>query len=179
MLGLGADEASALFVVFHEGLPYVKDTMEHMKNGAETEGVTRTILGRIRHFDTWEPKVYRKDVRLPALTIDRAVSTYGPNIRRAYLHKSLNAIVQGSAADLMKMAIVKCSKAGIFDAIGVPRLVVHDELIYSMKEGYKLKDFRAMRDVMENAIKFKVPIRTEGEIGPNWANTTPVKDSRK
>lgn len=172
MLGLTVEQATPMFEAYHGGMPFVSSTMKHLSEFAEEHGYTRTILGRRAQFDRYEPKYTPKGAPRPiALPFQQAVRAYGPNIARAYLHKAVNYTIQGSAADLMKSAIVKCHKAGVFDATGFPRLVVHDELIYSMKEGYNREDFIEMRDIMENAVKFKVPIRTEGEIGPNWAKT--------
>jgi DNA polymerase I-like protein with 3'-5' exonuclease and polymerase domains len=146
--------------------------MDHLSRFAEEHGHTRTILGRRAVFDHWEPKYTPRGAPRPvALRFEQAIRAFGPNIKRSHLHKAVNYTIQGAAADLMKMAMVRCHKEGIFDATGFPRLVVHDELVYSVREGYARKDFLAMQNVMENAVKFKVPIRTEGEIGPNWAQT--------
>lgn len=172
MLGLSLEDAMPMFDAYHDGMPFVSATMQYLSDYAEQHGHTRTILGRMAQFDRWEPKYRAKGTeRMTALRFDDAVRAYGPNIKRAGLHKAVNYTIQGSAADLMKMAIVKCSKAGVFDATGVPRLIVHDELVFSMKEGYNKEDFIEMKNIMENAVKFKVPIRTEGEVGPNWAKT--------
>jgi DNA polymerase-1 len=172
MLGLTLDEAIPLFEAYHGGLPFVQTTMDHLSRFAEEHGHTRTILGRRAVFDHWEPKYTPRGAPRPvALRFEQAIRAFGPNIKRSHLHKAVNYTIQGAAADLMKMAMVRCHKEGIFDATGFPRLVVHDELVYSVREGYARKDFLAMQNVMENAVKFKVPIRTEGEIGPNWAQT--------
>jgi DNA polymerase-1 len=172
MLGLTLEEAMPLFEAYHGGLPFVQSTMSHLSKFAEENGYTRTVLGRRAIFNHWEPRYTPKGAPRPMpLVFDQAIRFYGPNIKRSNLHKAVNYTIQGAAADLMKMAMVKCHKEGVFDATGFPRLVVHDELLYSMKEGYKREDFLAMQEVMETAVKFKVPIRTEGEIGPNWAQT--------
>jgi len=175
MMGLTDEEADTFFTAYHNGLPYVRETTKALSTLAEEQGYTTTILGRRALFDHWEPRWTGKGKSRPiALRFDDAVRAYGSDIKRAYLHKALNYTIQGSAADLMKSAMVKCWKDGIFDVTGVPRMVVHDELVYSMKEGYDIEAFIAMKDVMENAVKFRIPIRTEGEIGPNWANTTKI-----
>ena len=172
MLGLSLDEAMPMFEAYHSGMPFVSATMQHLSDYAEQHGHTRTVMGRMAQFDRWEPKFRAKGTaRAFALKFDDAIREYGPNIKRAALHKAVNYTIQGSAADLMKAAIVQCFKAGIFDVVGVPRLIVHDELVFSIQEGYSRKDFIEMKNIMENAVKFKVPIRTEGEIGPNWAKT--------
>ena len=99
---------------------------------------------------------------------------YGGNIQRAYTHKALNRRLQGSAADLMKMAMLKCYEDGVFDLIGVPRLTVHDELDFSdfggVDEGYV-----EMQRIMETALQLKVPVKADGEIGPNWGDVKDIK----
>lgn len=179
MMGLSKEEATIFFEAYHGGLPYIRETMDAASRYAEEHGYTETILGRRAVFDRWEPKHTPRGAPRPvALKFNAAVKLYGPNIKRAYLHKALNYIIQGSAADLMKSAMVKCWKDGIFDVIGVPRLVVHDELVYSVRE-YNAEFEQAyaeMVHVMETAVKFRVPIRVESEWGPSWGKTFSLKD---
>jgi len=173
-LGISKEEATTLFNTYHDGLPYVRETMDAASRYAEEHGYTETILGRRAVFDRWEPKHTPRGAPRPvALKFNAAVKFYGPNIKRAYLHKALNYIIQGSAADLMKSAMVKCWKDGIFDVIGVPRLVVHDELVYSVREYNEEFEqaYAEMVHVMETAVKFRVPIRVESEWGPSWGKT--------
>lgn len=172
MLGLSLDDAMPMFEAYHDGLQFVRETMDTISRYAEERGYTETILGRRALFDRWEPKHIQRGAPRPvALKFNAAVKLYGPNIKRAYLHKAINYTIQGSAADLMKAAMVQCWKDGVFSETGVPRLVVHDELVFSVKEGFSRDAFETMQHVMENAIKFKVPIRVEGEIGPSWGDT--------
>lgn len=176
MMGLSDEEAETFFEAYHNGLPYVRKTMEHMSMFAEDNGFTRTVLGRRAIFDHWEPKYTPRGAPKPvALRFDAAVRAYGPNIKRSYLHKALNYTIQGSAADLMKKAIVDCHKAGIYDAIGFPRLIVHDEKDWSVRPGWDESAFTEMQHIMENAIKFRIPIKVEGEWGPNWSELYNLK----
>lgn len=179
MLGISREEAEPLFEAFHGGLPYVRDTMDAASRAAEKYGYTETILGRRALFDRWEPKHTPRGAPRPvALKFNAAVKFYGPNIKRAYLHKAINYIIQGSAADLMKSAMVTCMKTGVYDVLGVPRLVVHDEVVHSVPEyNEAIEDaYAEMQHVMETAIKFKVPIKVEGEWGPSWGKTFNLKD---
>jgi DNA polymerase I-like protein with 3'-5' exonuclease and polymerase domains len=151
--------------------------MEHMSRFAEENGHTRTVMGRRAIFDHWEPKYSPRGAERPvSLRFDAAVCAYGPNIKRSYLHKALNYTIQGSAADLMKAAMVKCFKDGIYDSIGVPRLVVHDEKDWSVKPDWDESAFTEMQNIMENVIKFRVPIKVEGEWGPNWSQLYSLKE---
>jgi DNA polymerase-1 len=170
MMGLSNAEAEEFFEAYHTGLPYVKETMKHMSEYAETHGYTRTIMGRRALFNKWEPKYYDKNKARPfPLNFEDAVAAYGPNIKRSHLHKGLNYTIQGSAADLMKAAIVKCHKDGIYDEIGYPRLIVHDEKDFSVTDNWNEEAFTEMKHIMETALTFKIPIRVEGEWGPNWS----------
>jgi DNA polymerase-1 len=84
-------------------------------------------------------------------------------------HKALNRRLQGGAADVMKMAMWQCWRDGIFDATGVPRLTVHDELDFSDR-GDSDDAFVEMHRVLENAVKLNVPVRADYEYGPSWGN---------
>lgn len=171
MMGLTVEEATTFFEAYHNGLPYVRGTMRSMSDFAEAHGHTRTIVGRRALFDRWEPKFSKRgEERSMALKFTDAVRVYGPNIKIAYLHKALNYTIQGSAADLMKASIVKCWKDGIYDVTGLPRLIVHDEKDFSVSKDYSEEAFAEMQRIMETVIKFKVPIKVEGEWGPNWSN---------
>ena len=177
MMGLTDQESSVFFSAYHSGLPYIKATMRHCSEQAEARGYTQTILGRRVAFDHFEPKFSTKGTsRLPALPYEKALQSYGVNIKRSYLHKALNAVIQGSAADLMKMAMLKCWQDGVFAETGVPRMVIHDELTFSVKEGVSEKSFSAMKHIMETAIPFKVPILVEGEKGSSWGCTEKIID---
>lgn len=169
MMQLSDEEADIFFRAYHDGLPYVKETMNYISRNAEKAGHTRTILGRRALFDKWEPKYTERGQPRPfALPFKKAVQTYGPNIKRAYLHKALNYTIQGSAADLMKAGMVKCWKDGVYDEIGVPRLVIHDETDFSVPSDVRESAFKEMQHIMETVISFKIPIKMEGEWGPNW-----------
>lgn len=172
-LKLSKEEVGPFFEAYHSGMPYVKDTMESIANSTSRNGYTRTILGRRVNFNLWEPRFYNKEESRIALPLDEALTKWGSNLKRAHLHKALNYTIQGSAADLMKKAMLQCYQDGIFDVTGLPMLVVHDELDFSVRDLSREVNaaFREMRHIMENAIKFSVPIKVEGERGPNWGTT--------
>ena len=173
MMSLTDEEAETFFAAYHAGLPYVKATMDHMMQHAETHGFVTTIMGRRSLFDSWEPRYTPKGAPRPfPLPFTQAIQAYGPNIKRSGLHKSLNYLLQGSAADLIKKGMVQCFEDGIFDVTGVPRLTIHDALEFSVAETTPEVEqaFKEMRHVMENAIKFKIPIKLEGHRGPNWGD---------
>ncbi len=81
---------------------------------------------------------------------------------------ALNAVLQGSAADVMKKAMLDSWEAGIFDVL-IPHLTVHDEIDCS-KPNTKAGDeaVKEMKYIFENTIKFKVPLILDIEEGENW-----------
>lgn len=174
MLELSDVEAETFFTAFHEGLPYIQATMKHLSAKAEADGFTTTVMGRRALFDRWEPKFSRKGERPVAFRFKEAVEFYGPNLKRAHLHKASNYTIQGSAADLMKAGLVKCWEDGIYDQIGVPRLIVHDECDHACVADCDEEAFKEMKHIMETAVKFKVPIRMDGEWGPSWGELYPL-----
>lgn len=165
-LGLDLGPAKKLFEAYHTGAPFAKATMKATMEEAQRYGVITTILNRKSRFDRWEPAAWGA-TGIP-LAYEAAKSKYG-NIKRASTHKALNRRLQGSAADLMKMAMLICYESGIFDETGVPRLTVHDELDFS-DPGGKDKAFDEMQHVLETAIPLRIPVRADYEKGDNWGD---------
>ena len=165
-LGVSSAKAKEMFTAYHKGAPYAKATMEACISEAQIYGTITTILGRKSRFDLWEPDSYT--TKGPPMTYENAMRKYGA-IKRAYTHKALNRRLQGSAADQMKKAMHQCYKAGIFDATGLPRLTVHDELDF-IDPGGRDEAFREMQHVMETCLKLRVPVRADFEIGKNWGD---------
>lgn len=172
-LGMSLAEGKKLMEAYFLGVPFAKPTMDAAMQEAQKLGVITTILNRKSRFDLWEPAKWGTDSI--ALPYDKALRSYGGNIQRAYTHKALNRRLQGTAADLMKMAMLKCYEDGVFDITGIPRLTVHDELDFS-DPGGKSEAFNEMQHIMETAIQFNVPVKADGEIGPDWGH---VKDLAK
>jgi DNA polymerase I-like protein with 3'-5' exonuclease and polymerase domains len=93
----------------------------------------------------------------------------GRNMRRAYTHKALNALLQGSAADLMKKCMVDIWDAGIFELI-IPHLTVHDELDVSVpRTSEGAEAFKELVNMMSTSMKLKVPVFASASTGKNWA----------
>lgn len=166
LLGLSLMDARKLLVAYHEGVPYVKATLDHYSKLAAETGQIRTILGRISHFDLWEPRSF-KDKR-PAIPYNRAILEYS-DIKRAYTYKALNYLLQGGEGDLMKTAMLRCYKDGIYKRIGVPRLTVHDSLSFSDAGGND-DAWEEMKHVMETAIPLRIPITVGYKAGASWGD---------
>lgn len=165
-LGLTKAKGAELFAAYHNGAPFVKATMEMAMQTAQTQGFVQTILGRRSRFDKWEPQ--RFDSGAIPLPYEKAVAAYGA-VKRAGTHKALNRILQGSAADMMKVALLKCWEGGVFAETGVPSIMVHDEVNFSYDESKKAA-FDEMQHILETAIPLRIPVLADGEQGPNWGD---------
>lgn len=180
MLGLAEDEGGPFMEAYHNSLPYIKSTMGYVSRMVQEMGCTRTILGRRVLFDEWVPTKRREkgDPIPKPLPLEAAYHLYGDGLKRADSYKGLNYVIQGSAADLMKASMVMCYEQGIFDVIGVPSLVVHDELDFEVAEQTREvhEAFEAMVNIMETAIPFNVPVRVDGEWGMNWSDLEAIPD---
>lgn len=172
-LGLTRSQGKELFAAYHRGVPFAKATMDACMEEAQRLGYITTYLGRKSRFDLWEPSTWGTDS--VALPYEQAILTY-PSIQRAYTHKALNRRLQGSAADLMKAAMVKCYQDGVFEATGTPRLTVHDELDFS-DPGNRAEAFREMKHILETVLPLQIPVRADGDIGPDWGHcNTLIRD---
>jgi DNA polymerase I-like protein with 3'-5' exonuclease and polymerase domains len=103
-----------------------------------------------------------------ALPRDEAIATHGPTTRlkRAYTYKALNRLIQASAADMTKQAMLDCYNAG-----HVPMLQVHDELAFSVENVEQARELAVM---METAVPIEVPNRCDIEVGPSWGECEDV-----
>lgn len=165
-LGLSEKAGAALFAAYHEAAPFAKATMDACSAEAQATGTITTVLGRRSRFDFWEPLETNYVDRAAALPYQIAILKYG-QIKRAMTHKALNRRLQGGAADVMKMGMLRCWQAGIFDVTGVPRLTVHDELDFS-DPGNCEDAFREMQHILETAIPLRIPLSVDYECGPSW-----------
>ena len=158
MLGVDPDEASNLIGKYNTKAPFVKALSDKCMQKASSEGVIRTKLGRKCRFDMWEPKDFGIHT---AERFDNASAKYGAdNIKRAFTYKALNRLIQGSAADQTKQAVVDCYKEGY-----LPMLQIHDELCFSIKDD---NDVKIIKDKMENCIKLKVPSLVDVALGKDF-----------
>jgi len=160
-LGLSTkEEADDLFNQYHESVPFVKELMHSTSTLAQVSGSIGTLLGRRCRFNKWEPKAF--GMHKP-MDFNEAVSTYRlEHIRRAFTYKALNKLIQGSAADMTKKAMVDLYNEGI-----VPHIQIHDELDISVKDDNEAK--RIIK-IMENAVNLKVPNKVDYEFGNSWGD---------
>ncbi len=115
------------------------------------------MSGRQCRFEMWEPDSFGYNKPMPR---EQAEKEYGMGIRRAFTYKALNRLIQGSAADQTKQAMVDCHKEGL-----VPLLTVHDELCFNVESE---KQAARIKEIMETCSDLKVPSKVDQELGDNW-----------
>jgi len=185
-LNLDPQKAKTLFNTYHAKVPFVKQLSQDLSEFATNEGLLFTLGDRFCRFDKWEtrdkewnPETNRfTEVKLHA-TKEDAIDAYKleqmekfdkltdpenkhfeKHYTRAFTYKALNRLVQGSAADMTKKAMVLLYEKGI-----VPHIQIHDELCVSIKD----HETRTMvQDIMEQAIKLEINNKVDCESGPNW-----------
>src|SRR6056300_731302 len=156
-LGISKDKSDALFKQYHTKVPFVKQLMDNVSHRAQDSGKIRTLLGRLCRFHLWEPNQFGIHKSLPH---DQALLEHGPGIKRAFTYKALNKLIQGSAADMTKKAMLELYKEGI-----IPHIQVHDELDISVQDEEHAKK---IVEIMEDAVKLEVPNKVDYEYGDNW-----------
>jgi len=156
-LGVSKDKAAELFDQYHAKVPFVKQIMNAASNRAQERGQIRTLLGRLCRFHLWEPNQFGMHKALPH---EDALREHGPGIKRAYTYKALNKLIQGSAADMTKKAMLDLYKEGI-----VAHIQIHDELCISVESPEQAKK---IIEVMENAVSLEVPNKVDYEKGKTW-----------
>lgn len=157
-----------VFDVYHARVPFVKDTYDRASQRALARGYVLTIMKRRARFDLWQ-KTNAYGEEAEGLPEDEAREKWGARIKRAFTHKALNRVLQGSAADLMKKAMVMIWKSGVYRVIPVAHLTVHDELDHSKDKSKAAEEAaREIKRIMESALKLKVPIIAAEERGPSW-----------
>jgi len=164
-LDISVEEAKGLVSQYHERVPFVKMLMHGVMNklnARQSSGSIRSILGRKCRFDLWEPDTFAMNKALP---LKDALNEHGPTTRlkRAYTYKALNRLIQASAADMTKQAMVDIHKLGI-----TPLIQIHDEVAVSVSNDDQVD---SIVYAMENAVKLNVPSKVDVEIGPSWGES--------
>ena len=158
-LGVSKEKAAELFDQYHAKVPFVKQLMNSASNRAQESGQIRTLLGRLCRFNLWEPNMFGMH---KAMIHEDALKEHGPGIKRAYTYKSLNKLIQGSAADMTKKAMIDLHKEGI-----VAHIQIHDELDLSVESP---EHASKIVEIMENAVTLEIPNKVDYESGKNWGD---------
>ena len=181
-LGLSTkNEAEELFNQYHESVPFVKQLMLatiNEVNDSET-GSIKTILGRQCRFNKWEVNIFKRGTmntlfntkeEAQAQFIKEWVEMYPaaekekiiPKVKRSLTYKALNKLIQGSAADMTKKAMLDLYKEGI-----VPHIQIHDELDISVIDDNQAKK---IVQIMEGAVTLAIPNKVDYESGKTWGD---------
>jgi len=188
-LDLTKDKAEELFAKYHSTVPFVKQLTNGVMAAAQQRGKIKTILGRRCRFPKYEPILRGSDwgTFVPAEDHETMLELkqMGPYLldddgnqikdkdgkpqknywhnnghRRAFTYKALNKLIQGSAADMTKKAMVDLYKEGL-----IGHIQIHDELDFSIESEAQADK---IKQIMEQAVELKVPNKVDYESGPNW-----------
>ena len=156
-LGISPDVCKETMYKFNKEAPFLKILFDNCMNTASSRGYIKTILGRRARFDFWLPSFNEQPVK----TLRIAKGRYKDKpLFRAFTSKALNRLIQGSAADQAKVAMVNAYEAG-FDM----RLPVHDEINAMVSNEQESKQ---LATIMEEAIPLNVPVVADIDLGPTW-----------
>ena len=188
-LGVSKDKAKELFDIYHSKVPFVKQLTNKLMGAAQRNGKIKTILNRKCRFPKYEPILRGSDwgKYIPPEDEERMkeLQNMGPHLkndegefiidkdgnkkknywhnndsRRAFTYKALNKLIQGSAADMTKKAMLDLWKEGI-----TPHIQIHDELDISVTNDLEAAK---IKDIMEHAVDLQIPNKVDYESGPNW-----------
>ena len=159
-LGVTDSVARDLLAAYHHRVPFVKQLIHHTMDRAQQRGWIRTILGRKCRFNMWEPATF--GMHKPQTFEEASLEHGSRNIKRAFTYKALNKLIQGSAADMTKQAMINLREAGI-----TPMIQLHDELNVSYENE---KEADKIKEIMEQAVPLKVPNKVDFEDGECWGD---------
>lgn len=144
-LGISVKEAKSYMDSYFDAFSSVKNHMEDIKNETKKNGFVTTLLGRKRYFDF-------------ANANERFIASYE--------RECVNTKFQGSAADIIKLAMIEVDRSFVRDEVCI-LLQIHDELILEIRED-KLDLTSDIVKIMENVVNLNVPLKTSLSIGDNW-----------
>ncbi|MEM9633045.1 MAG: DNA polymerase I [Pseudomonadota bacterium] len=152
-LGISRGEAGDYIKTYFERFPGIKDYMEETKKKVHADGYVTTIFGRKAHY--------------------LEVNTKNPNHRAFYERAAINAPIQGSAADILRRAMVRMEDKLAAAKLDAQMLLqVHDELIFEVPDAQVDETIPVIREVMENAcepaLKLSVPLKVDARAASNW-----------
>lgn len=168
-LNRSIDDAKQLKRQYETHFPFASKLMKQAMEVVQKRGWVKTLLGRRSRYNRWEPRKWELRKNVDPLPRQEALKKWGNQIQRAYQHTGLNRVIQGSAADIMKMAMVNIYNSGVLDVLGAPLLTIHDELVFSKPNTKAGNDaIQETKYIMENCVKLSLPLRVDMEEGNNW-----------
>ena len=153
--GLTLGESEDFVKAYFEKFPGVSKYLDNIRRTATTEGYVETLSGRRRYFPN-----------LATLS--------NQNIRRREEREAINAPIQGTAADIIKIAMIRLLPELDKEKLSARMLLqVHDELILECPENEIEKTVKIVKKIMENAFTLSIPLITDSRIGKNWEELKP------
>jgi DNA polymerase-1 len=155
--GLTQPEAEEFIKTYFERFPKVREYIERTKVTATRQGYVETLLGRRRYFPELQPG-----------------SKASYNARQAAERMAINAPIQGTAADIIKRAMIDLHQALEEEALETRMILqVHDDIVVEAPEAELDRVTSLMRHVMEHAFQLCVPLKVDLKVGPNWEEMEP------
>ncbi len=148
-LRIPRSEAKQLIEGYFESYPKVKEYMDNVVNNAREKGYVETLFGRRRYLAD--------------------IDSRNVNARSLAERNAINAPIQGTAADIMKIAMVRVARR--FKAEGIRSRItmqVHDEIVVDLLRSEREKVERIVREEMEGAARLSIPLTAECGVGENW-----------
>jgi len=189
-LNLTRPKANALFAEYHAKVPFVRRLSQDLIEFAEEHKLLFTLKDRFCRFNKWETRnrewnnTINRYEPVPILTREGAETAFKAELlekfkdnvadnymqdfdryyKPAFTYKALNRLIQGSAADMTKKAMVDLYEKGI-----LPQIQIHDELCLSIKND---NDALVVKETMEQAIPLEVKNKVNYKKGKNWGSIT-------
>jgi DNA polymerase-1 len=156
--GLTHAEAEDFIKVYFERFPRVQEYIDSTKTLAAQQGYVETLLGRRRYFLELQPG-----------------SKAPHHVRQAAERMAINAPIQGTAADIIKIAMIRLYQALLERGLRSRMILqVHDELIVEAPDDEIATVAPLMREVMEDAFEIEVPLKVDLKVGQNWEEMEPI-----
>lgn len=155
-LGISVEEAQRFIEAYFLRYPRVEEYLKAQIKKAEDEGFVTTILGRRRYITEIKNK--------------------NQGIRQFAQRQAVNAPIQGSASDLIKLAMVEIHKELAARKLASKMVLqIHDELVFDVPQQETKTLVNLVRDKMENVMKLDVPIKVDIKVGKNWLEMQTLK----
>ena len=153
-LGISREEAALYIKTYFERFPGIRDYMDTTKKFAHANGYVETVFGRRIHY--------------------AEINTKNPSMRGFLERAAINAPIQGSAADIIRRAMIRMPDALDAAKLNSARMLLqaHDELVFEVKDTESAALIKTARRVMETAsepaVKLSVPIHVDAKAALNW-----------